>query len=58
MIHDSSGAEEKEEVLPRPHFAAPLPLSLKAEKMIQVELLKEAFRLPGGNVIPAVQDLE
>lgn len=48
MIRDSSGAKEKEEAL----FFPP-SLSFNAAKMIQVELLKEAFRLPGGNVIPA-----
>lgn len=45
MIHDSSGAKEREEALYIPPF-------LKAARMIQVEPLKGAFRLLGGNIIP------
>lgn len=46
ITHDFSEGKKKEEVT----FWF---LSLKEAKMDQVELLKEAFMLPGGNVIPA-----
>lgn len=45
MIRDSSGAKEKEEAL----F---FPFSFKGSKNDSSGTLKEAFRLPGGNVIP------
>lgn len=46
MIRDSSGAKEQEEAL----F---FPLVFKSSKNDSSGTLKEAFRLPGGNVIPA-----
>ncbi len=46
MIRDSSGAKEKEEAL----FVS--LVFLKAAKNDSSGTLKEAFRLPGGNVIP------
>lgn len=43
-IHDSPAAKEREEAL----YILPF---LKAPRMIQVEPLKGAFRLLGGNII-------